>query len=270
MLQEMRIRNYSERTVTSYISSISKLSKYYNLSPDKISHEQVKNYAYYLINKKKVAPSTINQLISAWKILQEDVLGNNWEDFRIKRPRLAKRIPQILSREEVLKLVSSPINLKHRTLMPLAYATGLRRAGLLALKLTHVDSPRNVVRVENGKGNKTREVPATTRLINLLRFYYNSYHPKVYLFEGQKKGVPYSASSFQNIVKKAAESAGIRKNISPHIFRHTFATHMLEKGVNLKQLQIILGHSSLKTTSIYLHLANPIVGDLPDLLLPDK
>ena len=270
MLQEMRIRNYSERTVNSYITSISQLARYYKAPPDKISRGQVKSFAYHLIYSKQVSTSTINQLISAWKIFQVDVLGNTWEDFRLKRPRREKKIPQILSREEVLKLVSSPINLKHRVLITLAYATGLRRAELLALKLVHVDSPRNIVRVEKGKGNKSREVPATPRLINLLRFYYQTYLPKVYLFEGHKPGMPYSATSFQNIVKKAALSSGIKKCISPHILRHTFATHMLEKGVNLKRLQIILGHSSLKTTSIYLHLASPVPGDLPDLLSPDK
>lgn len=270
MLQEMRIRNYSERTIRSYVSSIAYLAKYYKLSPEKITREQVKSYAYYLIQNKQVSGSSINQLISAWKIFQVDVLGHEWEEFRLKRPRGEKRIPQILSRKEVLKLVSTPINLKHRVLITLAYATGLRRGELLALKLVHIDSPRKVVRVEKGKGNKTREVPATAKLINLLRFYYQTYHPKVFLFEGQKPGVPYSAASFQNVIKKAAFNAGIKKNISPHILRHTFATHMLEKGVNLKRLQIILGHSSLKTTSIYLHLANPISGNLPDLLSPEE
>lgn len=270
MLREMRIRNYSERTVSSYITSISRLSKYYNVSPDKISREQVKTYAYHLIYSKKISTSTLNQLISAWKIFQIEVLGNEWEGFQLKRPRGEKKIPQVLSQEEALRLVETPRNMKHRMILKVAYATGLRRAELINLSLKHIDSPRNVIRVIKGKGNKSREVPATTTLIGQLRQYYKYYHPKTYLFEGNKPGIPYSAASIQQIFKDAAAKAGIKKNVSPHILRHSFATHMLEKGINLKRLQIILGHSAMKTTSIYLHLANPNVADLPDLLSPES
>lgn len=266
----MRVRNYSERTVSSYIAAISQLSKFYKISPDKISGEQLKSYAYHLINSKQVSTSTINQLISAWKILQIDILGNEWEEFRLKRPRREKNIPQVLSQEEAHRLIDAQKNLKHRMILSVAYATGMRRAELIGLALKHIDSSRSVVRVIKGKGNKSREVPASTNLIGQLRNYYKYYRPKTYLFEGSKPGTPYSASSIQKIVKSAAAKAGIKKEISPHVLRHSFATHMLERGVNLKRLQIILGHSSLKTTSIYLHLANPDSADLPDLLSPEN
>lgn len=270
MLQEMRIRNYSERTIRSYISTIAHLAKHYNLSPEKISREQVKSYAYHLIQNKQVSVSSINQLISAWKIFQVDVLGNEWEEFRLKRPRREKKIPQVLSQEEALRLIEVPKNMKHRMILKLAYATGLRRAELLNLTLKHIDSTRNVIRVIKGKGNKSREVPAPGSLIQQLREYYKYYHPKTYLFEGYKPGVQYSATSIEKIVKNAATKAGIKKDVSPHILRHSFATHMLEKGVNLKRLQIMLGHNSMKTTSVYLHLANPTSTDLPNLLSPEE
>ncbi len=266
MIQEMRIRNYSERTVCSYITSISQLSKYYKTSPDKISREQLKSFAYHLIRHKQVSTSTINQLISAWKIFQVDVLGNTWEDFQLKRPRREKKIPQVLSQEEALLLINAPQNMKHRMLLTLAYATGLRRAEVLNLTLKNIDSSRSVIRVIKGKGNKSREVPASGLLIQQLRQYYKYYHPKTYLFEGYKPGIPYSATSIGKIVKTAAIKAGIKKDVSPHILRHSFATHMQERGINLKRLQLILGHSAMKTTSIYLHLANFKSGDLPDLL----
>lgn len=269
MLQEMRIRNYSERTVNSYITSIAKLSKYYKISPDKISREQLKSFAYYLIRHKQVSTSTINQLISAWKIFQVDVLGNTWEDFRLKRPRREKKIPQILSQQEALLLINTPKNMKHQMLLTLAYSTGLRRAEVLNLTLKDIDSSRSVIRVIKGKGNKSREVPIPSSLIQQLRQYYKYYHPKTYLFEGFKPGKPYSATSIEKIVKTAAIKAGIKKNVYPHILRHSFATHMLERGVNLKRLQLMLGHSAMKTTSIYLHLANFNAGDLPDLLSPE-
>jgi len=270
MLQEMRVRNYSEKTVTNYVAAISNLSKYFNLSPAKINREQVISYAYHLIRKKQVSVSTINQLISAWRILQVDVLGNKWEDFKLKRPRREKTIPQVLSQGEAIHLVNAPGNLKHRMILQLAYATGLRRAELLALKLTHIDSARNVLRVVLGKGKKSREVPVPDTLIVELRRYYKSFRPKTYLFEGYKPGSQYSATSIERIVKRAAVKAGIKKDIYPHVLRHSFATHMLEKGVNLKRLQIILGHNSMKTTSVYLHLINPNSADLPDLLSPEK
>jgi len=270
MTRELRIRNYSERTVTSYLAAITNLSKYYKMSPDKISRDQIKSYAYHLIHSKQASTSTINQLISAWKILQVDVLENQWENFRLKRPKKEKRIPVVLSHEEAIKLVDAPANLKHRMVLKVAYATGLRRAELLALKLTHIDSPRKVLKVINGKGKKSREVPAPPTLIEQLREYYKYYRPHTYLFEGIKPGVPYSATSFQKIVKNAAAKARIKKNISPHILRHSFATHMLEKGINLKRLQLILGHNAMKTTSVYLHLADPDSTDLPDLLSPEK
>lgn len=269
MTEELRFRNYSERTVRSYLSSISKLSLYYKTSPDKITRDQVKSYAYHLIHSEDASVSRINQFISAWKILQVDVLGNHWEDIRLKRPRREKKIPQVLSQEEALALIGTLTNMKHRMILTLAYVTGIRRAELLNLKLKDIDSSRGVIRILQGKGNKSREVPVSKILIGHLREYYKYYKPKIYLFEG-RPGKPYSASSLSNVVKKAAKKAGVKKTVSPHILRHSFATHMLDKGVNLKRLQMILGHNALRTTSIYLHLSNPDSFDLPDLLSPKE
>lgn len=270
MIQELRIRNYSERTVQSYITSISQLSQYYKLTPDIITKEQVKDYAYYLINQKQASVSRINQLISAWKIFTIDVLERQWNDFRLKRPRREKKIPQVLSQEEARALIDSPRNLKHRMILTLAYVTGLRREEILNLTLKDIDSARHILRIVQGKGKKTREVPISEALIEQLRQYYKYYRPKKYLFEGYVPGDRYSATSIQNITTAAAAKAGIKKNISPHILRHSFATHMLERGINLKHLQIMLGHNALRTTSGYLHLVNPDSINIPDLLSPQK
>ena len=270
MTQELRIRNYSERTVASYLVSISNLSKFYNKAPDRISKDEVKQYAYHLIHSRQVSVSTINQLISAWKILQVDVLGNQWEEFRLQRPKRERKIPHVLSQEEASELIRVLKNLKHRMILTLAYVTGIRRAELLNVKLKDIDSSRNVIRIIQGKGNKSREVPVPTKMIIYLRQYYKLYRPKTYLFEGTNRGNPYSATSFYNIVKVAARKAGIKKEVYPHILRHSFATHMLEGGVNLKHLQMLLGHNAMRTTAIYLHLANPNLADLPDLLSPQK
>lgn len=266
MTCEMRVRNYSERTIDRYISAIARLAQHYKLSPDLISTEQLKDYAYFLIQEKQVSVSTINQLISAWKILQVDVLGNNWESFRLKRPRREKKIPVVLSQTEAATLINTPRNFKHRTLLSLAYVSGLRLSEVLNLKLADIDSGRKIIRVIRGKGNKSREVNIPDQLIARLREYYRYYRPRLFLFESLVPGKPYSATSFRNVINRAAVKAGIKKNLSPHVLRHSFATHMLERGLNLKRLQLMLGHNSLKTTSIYLHLANPDLSNLPNLM----
>ncbi len=261
----MRIRNYSERTIKTYISSIGQVTQYYNLPPSQVTTSQFKAHLYHLVNKENCSVSKINQNISAWKILQQDILNRKWDSIRIKRPRREKKLPVVLSMSEAKALINSPVNQKHRTLLTLAYATGVRRSELLNITLKDIDRTREVIKI-NGKGNKQREVSLSPNLLNLLESYYKRYRPSVFLFEGYVPGKSYSAESMAKIVKDATVKAGIKKNISPHVLRHSFATHMLEKGVNLKRLQILLGHNSMKTTSIYLHLADIDKVQLPDLI----
>ena len=263
----MRIRNYSERTIKTYLSSVEQVTLHYNQPPGKISIDQFKAYLYFLINKQQASVSRINQSISAWKILQQDILGHKWERFLIKRPRREKKLPVVLSMSEANALINAPVNLKHRALLSLAYATGIRRNELLSIKLSDIDRQRGVIKIA-GKGNKQREVPMSKNLFSLVEEYYRLYHSTVFLFEGTVPKKAYSASSMTNVVKKAALKAGIKKNISPHVLRHSFATHMLERGVNLKRVQLLMGHNSMKTTSIYLHLADIDKVQLPDLISP--
>jgi len=270
MIAEMQIRNYSPRTIRSYISSLIHLSKHFNLSPDLISLEQFKSYLVDRIKRDRISNSTINQAIGAWRILQCDLLKREWTDFKVKRPRREKRIPTVLSRKQVGNLIDSISNTKHHALTSLVYATGMRRNEVLQLRLEDIDASRHVIIVRHGKGNKQRQIPITNSLINILRDYYKKYRPLKFLFEGFKPGMPYSATSFSNILRKAANRIRLNKRVTPHIFRHSFATHMLESGLNLKQLQLILGHNTMKTTTIYLHSAETSSIKIPDLLNPDK
>jgi site-specific recombinase XerD len=262
----MRICNYSPRTISTYLSLIQLLSGYYGKPTDQLTTDQVKNYIYHRITADNISVSTVNQLISAWKIIYVYILGKKWEGCRIKRPKRAIKLPEILSEKEVLDLVDFPRNLKHRVILNLMYSTGIRRNELLSLKAEDIDSSRMVIKVRQGKGKKDRQVILHAKVLKLLRDYYHYYRPKVYLFEGQKQGEPYSASSLNKIIKRNAEKLGITKTISAHTLRHCFATHMLEKGVNLKIIQQLMGHNSLKTTSRYLHLANIHEGSLPNPL----
>ena len=270
MISEMQIRNYSPRTIKTYVSSMAGLSRHCHISPEVITTEQFKDYIAFRVQQQNASVSIVNQLIGAWRIFQVDILGRKWEDFKVKRPRKEKKIPVVLSRTEALKLINVLPNIKHSALLSLAYATGMRRSEVLNVEPGHIDAERKVIKVVAGKGNKQRQIPIPDSLIRMLRNYYKKYHPKTFLFEGFKPGKKYTDTSFANVVNRAAKKAGIKKSISPHVLRHSFATHMLEKGINLKKLQLILGHNAMKTTSIYLHVANLDNLNLPDLISEDK
>lgn len=254
MMQEMQIRNFSYRTIKTYVDSISLLSKYYNLSPDLITIEQFKDFLHFYVTDKKCSTSAINQFISAFKILTQDVLGRDWEGINVKRPRREKKLPIVLSKDEVRQIIDSTTNIKHRCILSLLYSSGLRRAEVLALQPKDIDSNRMQVRVNSGKGKKSRYSILSRELLPMLRTYYSLYKPQKYLFEGQKKGEPFSESSLNKVFHKCLAKTSIRKDACIHSLRHSFATHLLEQGTNLKIIQMLLGHNSLKTTSIYLHV----------------
>jgi len=229
------------------------LEKYHNTSVDEITTSQVKDFLQYCIEKKQVSVSYINQIISAVKILQKDVLGKEWETIKIRRPRRILKLPIVLSKEEVKSLIETTRNLKHRAILAVIYSAGLRISELTSLRPSDIDSDRKQIKIL-GKGNKYRYTLLSENTLDMLRMYWRAYRPVRYLFEGQKKGQPVSTSTIQQIFKNACKKSGIIKPASVHSLRHSFATHLLESGVNLKIIQSLLGHSSLRTTSIYLHV----------------
>lgn len=235
------------------------ISRYYSRSPDVLTIDQIKEYLYYCKEERGLSNSHINQTISAMKILRQDVLGLEWDKgIKIRRPRRNSPLPVILSKQEINSLMEVTHNPKHKAIIGLLYSTGIRRDELLNLRLADIDSNRMIVRVSNGKGNKARDTLLAERALKLLRNYYAHIHPKplTYVFEGGgKPGQPYSGSSVGKIIKRASDKAGVKKTISAHSLRHAFATHMLEQGSNLKLIQKLLGHGSLSSTMVYLHLA---------------
>jgi site-specific recombinase XerD len=262
----MRIRNFSERTIATYLSLLNKLIAHYGLPFSQLTLNKLKDYIYYRIRVDKISVSTVNQIISAWKIVHVYILGKEWEECKIKRPRLAIKLPEVLSKSEAKAIVSSPRNIKHHVILNLMYSTGIRLNELLSLKIGDVDSKRMIIKVKQGKGKKERHVILHPYVLGLLRNYYKHYRPRVYLIEGHVAGSPYSAESIRKIIKASTRKVGVKKTVSPHTLRHSFATHMLEKGVNLKIIQQLLGHSSIITTSRYLHLANISENNLPNPL----
>jgi len=256
MIREMQIRNYSEKTIRSYIASISKLTQFFNQPVEEITINQFKDFLHHRIIVDKVSVSFVNQSISAFKIIQQDVLERDWESIKIKRPRRERRLPVVLSVGEVASMINATKNLKHRTMIMLAYSTGMRRNEIKLIKPGHIDSERMQVRVVHGKGKKDRFTILSPKALELLRFYYQLHKPSTFLFEPtRRKDTTLSGTTLNNIVKQAAKRAGIKKDISFHTLRHSFATHMLENGINIRIIQQFLGHISIKTTSIYLHIA---------------
>ena len=250
----MRYRNYSAYTIKHYCDSLIRLSKYYNQSPETLTRDQFMEYLYYLVEERQVSTATLNQLISAYRILLVDVLRREWVDFNIKRPIQDKKLPVVLSQEEVKRILDSITNLKHRTCISLIYSCGLRLNELCNLKVSDIDSDRMQIHIRSGKGSKDRYVMLSEKILLMLREYWKVYRPKVYLFDGATKGTAISRRTVQHTFSEAVANSGIHKQPCIHTLRHSFATHLLENGANLIAIQKLLGHSNVKTTTIYTHL----------------
>jgi integrase/recombinase XerD len=256
MYEEMQIRKYSPRSIENYISNVSSVSSHFGKSPDHISIAELKEYLFHKVETKNLSASSVNQTISAFKILFRDVLGRDWDPVKIKRPRRPKPLPVVFSKEEISHILDGIINRKHYCLIALTYGSGLRLGEVVGLKFGDIDGDRMQLRVRGGKGNKDRYTLLSKDLLEKLREYYRYYRPKTYLFEGRTAGKAYSKKSVQDLFKKILLESGIKKDASFHTLRHTFATHLLEQGTNIRVIQELLGHRSLRTTSVYLHVTN--------------
>jgi site-specific recombinase XerD len=249
------LKNYSPRTVKSYLRFVREFLEYASQHKDEsLSFEEYSRNFLLSLNARHLSWSTINSYYSAMKILCEKVLRIDWKVSYIPRPKTSKMLPRILSQEEVIRLIESPRSLKHRIIIALLYATGLRISEVIHLKLGDIDSDRMEIYVRQGKGKKDRMVVIPAKLLYLLRMYYKRYRPKEYLFEGQGENRIYSQTSVRKILRSAQIKAKIAKTVSPHMMRHCYATHHLECGTDLVFLKEQLGHTNLKSTSRYIHL----------------
>ncbi len=245
---------YSKSTVDTYLSCLLFFDNYFNGDVESLTKKEIEQYQYQLV-KLNYSRSTQNQHINAIKFYYEKVLKRNRETYYIDRPRKDRKLPDVLDKEEVFRILKETKNLKHKTILTLIYACGLRIGELLSLKIEDIDGKRMQVKIRNAKGSKDRYVPLPENVRGLLRTYYKNYKPNKYLFNGAKKE-KYSAISVRNLLKRASIKAGIRKNVTPHTLRHSYATHVLESGVDIRYIQAILGHNSIKTTQIYTHVSN--------------
>lgn len=272
MLEDLQIRHYSPTTIRLYLYAVREFAKYFGKPPDQLGEEHIRRYQLFLAKEKKVSPSTYIQTVCALRFLYTHTFNRKVAIERIPFPRRERKLPMILSREEVRALLETPRNLRHRTVLAILYGSGLRVSEVARLKVADIDSARNVLWVRSGKGRKDRPALLPPKLSELLRCYWRSRRPKDWLFPGARAGQPISVKAIFTACRNAARAAGIAKSVHPHSLRHAFATHLLETGVDLRTIQILLGHANLETTARYLQVADVTVRATtsPLELLPPK
>jgi len=259
MLEELQRRNYSEDTIRHYIRTVEEFARYFHCSPDRLGPRHIREYQVELLRKGK-SPSTVTQRLAALRFFYVRTLKKNWSAAETPYPKQASQLPTILSQEEVMRLIAAASTLFHRTLLMALYATGLRRAELTHLKMSDIDSQRMVIHVRGGKGRKDREVMLSPKLLEELREHWRRLRrkPTVWLFPGgchHCGAQPIDTKTVWHACQQAARRAGIPKPVHPHTLRHCFATHLLEAGTDLRTIQMLLGHSDLEETTIYLHVS---------------
>jgi len=259
-LERLRYSESTIRTYSKYMRDFCTAFKDNDLTTTSI--DEINDYLHYQVQNDIISISQQNQLINAIKFYYEKVLGKNKEIYKLERPRKQKLLPKVLSKSEIISIIRQCTNIKHRCVLSLIYSAGLRRSELINMRVNDIISERNQVLIHNAKGNKDRYSILSPHLLSELRVYFKKYMPKQWLFEGRKPGSQYSETSIRNILNYASKKAGIKRRITPHMLRHSFATHLLEQGVDLRYIQVLLGHSSSKTTEIYTHVSNQEIGKI--------
>jgi len=260
MIEDLRIRNYSPRTVKIYIHCVASFAKYSGTSPDFLEQEHIRDYQRYLVEERKVSWSIFNQNVCALRFLYRTTLNKDWMIKHIPYPKREKKLPVVLSPGELSSFFAGIKNLKHRAVLQTMYGLGLRISEALGLRVSDIDGKRKVARITIGKSKRDRYVPLSETLLDILRDYWRTYRPTKWLFPGMSPERHLSHTTIQRVCRPACKEAGLSKRVTTHTMRHCFATHLLESGIDLRTIQILLGHSSLKTTAIYLHVARNNLG----------
>jgi site-specific recombinase XerD len=268
MIRAMDLKNLSPHTKRAYLAAVTGLTRHYQKSPEKISATMIEDYLLYLKNDKGIAPSSCCGALSGLRFFYSHILDKQISvGFSLtKKPR---KLPTVLSQEQVWKIITDPGNLKHRLILMTTYAAGLRVSEVIRLKPEHIDSQRMLIKVVDGKGRKDRYTMLSEKLLTELRRYYKACHPQNYLFPSsikRKKGQPLSYEAVRSIYEKARKKVGVKNGEGLHTLRHSFATHLLEAGYDIRKIQVLMGHSRLSTTMIYLHVSRETLSKIPSPL----
>jgi site-specific recombinase XerD len=253
MIRELELHRKSPKTIEAYVAAVAQLARHYGRSPDRITLEEVRGFLHHLIAERELAFSSCNQKLAGIRFFYRQVLGR--EDFELRVPaKRSGKLPEPLGRGEIARLLEAPTNTKHRVLLMTCYATGVRVSELVHLRLEDIHSERMLIHVRQGKGAKDRYTLLSPELLDQLRAYWRAYHPRPWLFIGRDQSRPLPVATAQKVYYAAKRRAGIQRGHGIHTLRHSFATHLMEAGVDLPTLQRLLGHTSLATTAKYLHV----------------
>jgi site-specific recombinase XerD len=263
MRKEMSLRNYSQKTLKAYLGSVRGLFEFFpSLSTTSLTEVEVRKYLLHLLEDKKLSSGTVNQVFNAFRFLFVEVHKRPFVMGSLPRPKKEKQLPSILSEQEVSRLLAAITNLKHKTMMMLTYSAGLRVSEVVKLRPEDLDPDRRLIQIRGAKGKKDRVTLLSDIAMKYVEAYLRRYAPAEWLFEGYERGKPYSIRSAQAVFDRAVEKAGIAKDVSIHDLRHSFATHLLEHGTDLRYVQTLLGHESSKTTEIYTHVSSKALGKI--------
>ena len=272
MDRELHIRGLAKNTRKSYLEKMHCFVRHFMRPPDQLTAEHVKQYQLFLTKERRIKWSAFNTHVCAIRFFYRNVLEVDWDLERIPYQRTGKRLPEILSGDQVVALLEAVQNLKHRAILMTLYAAGLRANEALHLRLGDIDSKRMMIRIDQGKRLKDRYAMLSPKLLETLRHYWRESRPDPWLFPGRDRSRPLTRESVGQVFARARKKAGILKHVSPHSLRHSFATHLLERGVNIRVIQRLLGHRNVRTTEIYTHVAETYVRDTKsplDDILPD-
>ena len=259
MIEDMQLRNLAAGTQKHYISLVAGFAKYFGTSPENLDIEAVRQYQLYLLNERKLSPDAVNQCVSALKFLYLTTLEMPWTNEYFPRARRPHKLPVVLSQEEVLAFFDHVPSLKYRAALMVCYGAGLRISEAVALRITDIESQRGLLRIEHGKGQKDRYAMLSPRLLQVLRRYWCATRPPDFLFPSWRKDRHLSTTSLQLACREAAARAGIAKRVTVHTLRHSFATHLLENGTDLRVIQVLLGHTRIETTTRYAAVSPQVV-----------
>jgi site-specific recombinase XerD len=259
MTDDLRLRNRSPRTIKSYLAQVASFAKYFKRSPELLGPEEIRQYQVHLVNVRQVSWSTFNQAVCALRFFYRITLSRDWVVEHLPFPRRAKQLPVVLSPEEVKRFLDSIRSLKYRAILMTAYAGGLRLSEVANLRVRDIDSSRMMIRIEQGKGRKDRYVMLAPKLLEVLRQYWRAERPGEWLFPGRSPDQSLCVTGIQKACRQAGIDAGLSKRVTVHTLRHSFATHLLEAGTNIRVIQTLLGHSSVSTTQRYTYVSEKTV-----------
>ncbi len=270
MIDDLKLRNYSPNTVDGYVRAVRKFAEFHGRSPEDLGPEHVRQFLLHLVEERRVAWGTYNLYLCGLRFFFNVTLGREESLNGIPCPKEQKRLPVVLTFEEVTQFFNACRNFKHQTMFLCAYAGGLRISEVAHLQIGDIDSGRNMIHIRQSKGWRDRYVPLSPRLLTLLREYWKQYRPESWLFYGSSRSRPISTESITRACIRTRERSGLGKQMTMHTLRHSYATHLLEAGVDLRTIQVLLGHRHISTTATYTHVSRKLLGSTPsplDLLI---